>query len=298
MKKEKEKLFLEEYDNLRLLYKQIIDGCSYSKKYDAYIKHFTELDLIECIEEKQILFSQAKSLGIESEEEKLLILFEKGAWKKGYDEEIISLQYNISDNEKMLVNMVSEVQKQGIKSMVSQAKWKLNELRDEKDKVLGLTAEKYSDEKSLKLAAFRSFFKDAGLTAPMFADSFDELYDDDVDDIIREHNSTLNNFNERNMRKIAACPFVLNLLSFVGDNPALFLDKPMTKYTIYQQNILSYGKRNTMLLNQAKGEPPDITAETKTQELLVWYDSEYSMMITKRMSGGSEPGVTTTTRMV
>jgi hypothetical protein len=58
-----------------------------------------------------------------------------------------------------------------------------------------------------------------------------------------------------------------------------FYGKPITSFTNYQMAIYTRAMRNTFVLREAKGTPPQINSICTVQEILDWYDSQYAIII-------------------
>ena len=184
-------------------------------------------------------------------------------------------------------------QKEVILKMVEKDKEELSEKKITREKLLGLTVEKYADNKYINYYLYFSFYKDSSLRQRYFSDSeFNDLEDDEISNYFKIYNNVLNKFNENNFKKIAVTPFFMNIVGMAYEDTRLFLDKSVLEYTNYQLEIFNIAKRNVRVSSEAQGDPPIIHSQTKYSQLIRWYDLQYAASETKRKeSYGQTHGV-------
>ena len=108
--------------------------------------------------------------------------------------------------------------------------------------------------------------------------TFEEMDEKDLFRYIGIYNKALSYFSNRNLRKIACLPFVLNNASYCKDQGMFFFGKSISQFTTYQMSIFTKAMRNTFVLRETKTTPPRINNELTVQALLDWYDTEYSIV--------------------
>ena len=284
---DKEATVKDQYDSLRILYKEIIQGYTYDFHSKFYIKHLTESESIDPVLAKEHFFRIAVSKGLIPEKEKEKLLVEAGDLTNEMSEEISFLEQFIQDNEKAIEKMVVASQVKVLRAIVEQKKGELLSLRFKKIEILGLTAESYSEKHASNYLIYNSLFSDKELkNRPYTEEEFADLDYQDIHYFVRTYNRIIDKYSERNLRKISAMPFFLNSIAAAIEQPMFFLNKPVTDFTIFQLNIFNRGKRNRFVLSNAKGSPPDLLPSTKIQGVLDWYDSNYSIIISKFSEGG------------
>lgn len=284
---DKEATVKDQYDSLRILYKEIIQGYTYDFHSKFYIKHLTESESIDPVLAKEHFFRIAVSKGLIPEKEKEKLLVEAGDLTNEMSEEISFLEQFIQDNEKAIEKMVVASQVKVLRAIVEQKKGELLSLRFKKIEILGLTAESYSEKHASNYLIYNSLFSDKELkNRPYTEEEFADLDYQDIHYFVRTYNRIIDKYSERNLRKISAMPFFLNSIAAAIEQPMFFLNKPVTDFTIFQLNIFNRGKRNRFILSNAKGSPPDLLPSTKIQGVLDWYDSNYSIIISKFSEGG------------
>ena len=278
---------LEVYDSLRVLYGDILQGFSFYKPKKIYIKHFDDLDNIEIARKKEGLTQLFIDQGVPTEKERLKILYDTGEWNQRNEEEIAQLEYNIADNSAQLKFISIPSQKKKIEKLVAEWESKLIQRREMKHGLLGVTAEHRAAKITNNYFIYYAFFKDSDLKDHYWSElEFQDMDERDLIDNIHIYNKILMPFTHRNFRKIAALPFVLNFASYCKDQGMFFYGKPITSFTNYQLAIYTKAMRNTFVLRESKGTPPDTNADLKMQELLNWYDEQYSIITTNKGDSG------------
>jgi len=290
---DEEPFFHEEIYNIKNIYLEIIRGYSYDFEKDIYIKHFTDLERIQIIEKRNEIIEKIKIKGLRTEKEALKYIISENIWSHEKEKEIAELELKVEDNTRMANNMVVAAQKNTILKLVEKDKEELFKKRNERENLLGLTVEKYADNKYINYYLFFSFFKDSGLKQRYFSESdFVDLEDNEISDYFQIYSRALDKFNESNFKKIAVTPFFVNIAAMAYEDTRLFLDKSVLDYTNYQLDIFNMGKRNVRVSSEANGDPPIIHSQTKYSQLIKWYDLQYATSETKRKeAAGQNHGV-------
>jgi hypothetical protein len=286
---DEEPFFNEEIYNIKNIYLEIIRGYSYDFEKDIYVKHFTDLERIQIIEKRNEIIEKIKIKGLRTEKEALKYIISENIWSHEKEKEIAELELKIEDNTRMANNMVVAAQKNTILKLVEKDKEELFKKRNERENLLGLTVEKYADNKYINYYLYFSFFKDSGLKQRYFSESdFVDLEDNEISDYFQIYSRTLDKFNESNFKKIAVTPFFVNIAAMAYEDTRLFLDKSVLDYTNYQLEIFNMAKRNVRVSSEANGDPPIIHSQTKYSQLIKWYDLQYATSETKRKEAAGQ----------
>ena len=290
---DEEPFFHEEIYNIKNIYLEIIRGYSYDFEKDIYVKHFTDLERIQIIEKRNEIIEKIKIKGLRTEKEALKYIISENIWSHEKEKEIAELELKVEDNTRMANNMVVAAQKNTILKLVEKDKEELFKKRNERENLLGLTVEKYADNKYINYYLYFSFFKDSGLKQRYFSESdFVDLEDNEISDYFQIYSRALDKFNESNFKKIAVTPFFVNIAAMAYEDTRLFLDKSVLDYTNYQLEIFNMAKRNVRVSSEANGDPPIIHSQTKYSQLIKWYDLQYATSETKRKeAAGQNHGV-------
>lgn len=275
---------LKELENLKIIYYEIIAGCSYIPKLNAYVKHFSELDNIEIAQTKASFFEKYVKEGIPTYENRLKTVIDNGDWSLQEEKDITFLRNLISDNEKN-VKVIKEQQAM-IAQIIKDKRAELTELLFKKRTILGATAEEFSERDTINYMTYKGLYKDSNCKLKLFKslDDFVELKDEELDNHIESMDSALIKFTEPTIRKIAAMSFFINMFSYVKDDVSKFFKKPMIELSNYQFLLLSLGSRNLNILSNTEGEAPEVNSDEDIDKLVTWYDMEYSVLLGKRKS--------------
>jgi hypothetical protein len=273
---------LQELEELRIIYKEIVDGYSFYEDKGVYVKHLTDLENSEITKKKKSIYAHYRK-DLPTEEEKLKQLIETEQWSKEQEEEILQHQYIISDNEKNLKSIIPQ-QHGPIIQIIEANKKALNKLLREKRNLIGRTAEEFAERDTFYYMVYLSMYKDIELKNRCF-DKFsdmEDMEDDEIKPYVDMLDTTLRKFPEDSVKKIAVLPLFLNPLSYAKESVYHFFGKPLINLTPFQMNLLSLGTRNLSIMSQTEGEPPALLDDVTIQDIVNWYDREYSIILGKR----------------
>jgi hypothetical protein len=271
-----------EIDELKMVYQQVIEGCSYSPK-GFFIKHLCEIEQIEVTRKRLEFIQQYVEEGIPTEEERLDRLRADGDWTNAKDEDIKAYRQTLSDNERMLASVIPQ-QQSAIRGIIEDHRKSLIKLLTERKQLVGTTAEELADKDNSYFFAYLSLYKDRPCKQPLFEkwEDFEALEEIQSHKYLEAIDHALESLNERNIRRISALPFFLNGFSYCKEHIFHFLSKPVCQLTNYQVHLFSMGNRNLNILSQAEGAPPEYFDKVKADEIVQWYDTQYSIIIGKR----------------
>lgn len=298
---EKEPLFSEEIYDIKNIFYEIIKGYSCDYAENLFIKHFTELEKIEIIKKRQEILARAKIKGLRTQREVLAFLASEKIWTQDNEDSIAELELSIQDNSKMLERLVFDNKKQSLAAAIKGMEVKLSALKEKRSEMVGLTAEKYADEKYLNYFLFFAFYKDESITEKYFSkQDFDDLEDEEIEKYFLIYSNNLKKFNDENFKKVAVTPVFLNLSGFAYEDSSLFLGKNVMQYTTYQFEIFNLLKRNMRVISEASSDIISIHSQTKYSDLIRWYNdqSDAIELRNKKASGRSEGGISITHRDV
>lgn len=275
----------QELEKLKIIYYEIIAGSSFVPKLNVFVKHFTELDNLEISKAKQAFLRKYKDDGIPFYQERYDMLVKNNEWSSDDDKNIEFLKTLLIDNEKNLKNVIIE-QRPIIEAVIKEKRTALAEALYKKREIFGATSEEFADRDTLAFVAYQGTFNDSQCTDRKFKsfEEFQELSDEDSEIYIDNMDSALSKFTEENIRIIAAMPFFINVFSYVKEDVSRFFKKSMVDLSHFQFLLLSLGSRNTNVLSQIDGDPPELIHASDIQKLVDFYDKEYSVMLGKRKS--------------
>lgn len=151
--------FFDEIYEVKLIYAEIIRGYSYDFENKIYIKHLSELEKIEIIEKRQEIYNISVSRGVKTDKQAVSYLISQELWSEEKEDEIASFEMMVEDNTKQAELIVSPVQKKVVMDLVGKDKVKLELIKEQRADLIGLTAEKYADDKYINYYLYYSFLK-------------------------------------------------------------------------------------------------------------------------------------------
>ena len=278
-----------ERDHLKMVYQEIIDGSSPVK--DFFVKHLSDVEFIDVTRKRLALFQKYKDDGIPTEEERLKVLRDSEEWTDQQESDIMAYRLTIADNEKSLISLIPE-QQVAIQQLLNEHKQSLRKLLIEKRNLIGATAEECSERDSTAFLTFLSIFKDRECSRPMFSSwtEFEALPEEQIEMYTQAMDEVLGRIHDLTIRTISALPFFLNAFSYTKENVSMFVNRPVSRLTNYQIHLFSLGIRNLNILTQAEGSPPEYFDEVHAEEIIKWYDIQYSMILGKRKQAQAAQG--------
>src|SRR5438034_4552504 len=212
---------MSEYEDLKVIYREIIEGYSYDDDKKIYLKHLTELETTSLVRTRQRLFVKFKNEGILTEEERLKQALATGEWSKENEDQILEYRIFIADNEKVIKGVIPQ-QHGPILRIIEDAKSKLASLLLERRLILGSTANDFAERESMYELIRLSLYKDKELTKRAFEDGLDELEVAEIEPYMESLDRNVKRFSEVSVKRISVPPFFLNPFSYCKDNVYTF----------------------------------------------------------------------------
>lgn len=263
---------------LRVYYSDIIRGYSYSKEFDLYIKHFNDNDISIVEYELDEYSEKARANGLLVEAEKIQECIKNKNWTPEEEAEFKSTKKFI-DNQSALKEKVGNLEKHVYEKNIDEAHAKLSKIENRRKSILGVTLEDHLIRKHSDLNIYHSFYTDTECKEQYFTEETFEYIDQvDLNNLIAEYNLVFQNFDSRNIQRIATQPYFLNKYFLSTGDPRIFFDKTVLELTIFQSELLSQGKMYKNLLENSKdGITPPATWYDDPDKLVNWYYSQAKM---------------------
>jgi len=274
-------------DDLKIIYQEIIKGFSFVPDNSFIVKHLTEIEQIDILRFQRDRLQFHLKEGIPAEKERLQQIIDDEQWNQDQEDEITSLRLTIIDNEKNLKMFVIPSQQEMVRKAIERDKQKMLTLIARKHDILGVTADELSRRDALAYQLVISTFLDPKLTQPKFQkiDDLDELDAEEYQTVVTQLEEALTKFSDYNIRLISVMPFFLNVFSYSREHITDFLRKPSVDFTSYQTQLFSLGQRTLHILGQTEGSAPELGEGGSLDDILTWYDRQYSVILGKRNSG-------------
>ncbi len=269
----------------RKLYSQIVSGytTAFLDSNKLFIKHFSDNEFSSYEEDYEIFLEEAHEKGLTSEKERVEEIIKQEHWSQEEENQLQGLHLSISD----AVNQEKEApqdQKQGVRNFIESLKGKLYALEKVRDELIGTTADTFAQRKNNERIILHSLYKDSELKTPYYTEEeFDDLDQKQLAKSISLYNQNMEFFTEKWVKKIAVMPSFLNSFFLANDDPVIFYGRPVIDLTIYQVDLFSKGKYFKSILSESEADgPPDTAYDKGMQEVVNWYDLQYSIIKSKR----------------
>lgn len=260
-------------DDCRRAYKEILlchSLARYNKKF-CYIKHFRDLDLSLFQENTDEYIIEAQEKGLETEQEKLILLCNGDHWSWENEDKIKKIKEEIDQLKKTKSKLFIQSQVKEIEKEIEEEAKKLTKISLERTQVVGITAEKLAEKKSNETLIFYSLFADRALKEPFFSkEEYDELHQDQIYVLMDLYNESCQKFAYDKLQLIAACSFFMSSYGLCSDNPFTFFGKAVVDLSVYQTNLFSLGKHYRSILSQGKIPPEEYINDP--EKMASWYD--------------------------
>lgn len=235
-------------------------------------------------------FNKAKKQGLLTKEEKENLILENGEWDKNNEKKIEDLN-KLIDGLKITLNKIFiKKQKDLLIKDLEKAKKELNILINKKNELIGLTAEIYANKKINEFYMLEMLYKNSSLNELLYTkEDFEELDSNILNEIFQEHEKYINKFSPHNLKKVALCPFFMNLFIISNDNPYSFYGKPVVNLTFFQSQVYEYARTFKNILSSAEA---NISEEIMSDpdKLMDWYNSSQAANKVMEKSGMNKRG--------
>lgn len=232
---------------------------------EIYLKHFNQLDTTKILLSKQNYVVQAEKRGLPTEKSSLDFIIQEEMWSDEQEKEIQEKKDFINNLKQSLSKIQLPSHREKHKGLIKLEEKKLLKISEERNALIGLTAERYAEKR-----ANRDFFEsiayfDKEFTKPVLENI---TYDNkDLEIEISEIQKTFfDKFSDEKISKAVLCNFYNPYFPF-ADDPRIIFGKPLSKMTTFQLKMCTYGKT---FLNIFKNSPKDIPPSVaKDPELLM-----------------------------
>lgn len=243
-------------EELRLVYGEIIRGSSYfySSKYgEVIVKHLTQHDT-ELLDVKKLKYKRkAEEKGLPTEDQRVEDLIAEKLWSDKNEKDIKSSQDFISKMEDTKKKMALKSERARVQESIDEEIDKLQKTLIEKNELVGLTSESYSNKKVNDYYVYLSLYKDRDFKEPLFSEEeFDEVSESDLEDIVTHFNKSTKRFEPSSIKRIALSSFFLNNFYLCKDNPFIYFGKPVIDLTYHQADLFSFGRYYKQIMQDMK----------------------------------------------
>lgn len=280
------KTVLDTVQDCRKVFKDIVDGCTYIKSpLECYVKHFSESDLGLLENKNEFWREMAEESGLIPEKQALQVLDKLGHWDKNDEEDYQNLLNSISDLEQAKRNLADKSQATLLFDTIKKRQDTLEKISSTRNSLLRISSDNFIGRKTQEEMLKYSIYKDRECKIPLYSpDEFEELEPQQINLMFGIYSLVYSSFNEKNLKKIAVCPFFLNLFALANDDIYIFYGKPVLDLTINQINLFNLGKMNRAVLNHIN----DPIKDPDLDKVVNWFEAEYALLVSKSMAANKQ----------
>ena len=260
-------------DDLADIIVEVFDGFSIldSSLGPIYIKHFHQLDTRKILGKRKLYIAKAEERGLSTEKSILKMLIEDDMWDDESEKEIQDKKKFIENLKNSLSKILLPSKKKEHTKLIDLEINKLNTLSFEREKLIGLTAEKYAERKVNK-----DFFESLLFLDEEFKTSpFDDLDYQDIEtakELADLEGQFFNRMNDGNISKAVLSPFFGPYMPYSEDVINMF-GEPLKNLTAFQLKMISYSRSFLNIFKNSQKDIPDHVA--KDPDLLIdFYNSQ------------------------
>ena len=281
-----------ERQELKLVFSEIVEGYSLTRSElfgDLKIKHINNYDSAKTDIKNNYYFEKAVSQGLPKREEKVEYLIKEKLWDPEKDKEADRLKEMLKGMNRTKSKLFLQAQIDAIKKDIVDNEIKLSNILAEKESVIGFTAEEYANRRINEYYMHISILDEEG--KQLFGENeFDELEQDQVNDIMRVYEKNNRKFKAEILKKISLADFFTNIFYLCEDNVFNFYGKPVIDLTFYQIEIYSYGRYFKSIIQNSEEKIPDHIVEDP-DKLIEWAESSKNVKeVLEKTSGDAESG--------
>jgi hypothetical protein len=209
----------------------------------VYMRHLTHRDHFDLEEIQDHYLNRAIKEGLSDLKTREKHIVSTGLWSEKKDRQIFDQKTYIKgmmDGRKN-IHLPSILGK--INIQIKEEQEKLDKLESEKSNLIGLTAEAFSSKRCNDYYIIKSLYKDKEMKLPLFTeDVFDDLSDDEVNDIILSYNQTTTICSDFNIKKLTIQDFYQSYYYLCEDDFTSFFGKPICDFTFLQIKLANYSR--------------------------------------------------------
>ena len=210
-------------------------------------------------------------------------------WDPEKDKEADRLKEMLKGMNRTKSKLFLQAQIDAIKKDIVDNEIKLSNILAEKESVIGFTAEEYANRRINEYYMHISILDEEG--KQLFGENeFDELEQDQVNDIMQVYEKNNRKFKAEILKKISLADFFTNIFYLCEDNVFNFYVKPVIDLTFYQIEIYSYGRYFKSIIQNSEEKIPDHIVEDP-DKLIEWAESSKNVKeVLEKSSGDAESG--------
>jgi hypothetical protein len=253
-----------------------------------YFRHLSQVQQREAISESKIFEKEAASKGLLSREQSLEEIIQQEMWSEENEKQIKDLNTEIENLKKINSQVFLPSKKKEIEKNLKEKQNILFSMESEKEELLGLTVEKYSNNKIQKNIVGKILFYDREFKKSVFDDLYVNEAFKEVE-IYKMQKDFFEKFNDTNISTAVLSDYFSMYLPFCEDVLGVF-GKPLRDLTSYQLKLISFGRYFLNIFKNTTKEIPENIA--KDPELLISFYQNQREDSRKQSSTSGDGGST------
>ena len=263
--------------DLKVTFSEILRGFTLleSEYYGTVrIKHFTNFDSAELDIKNRAFYKKAINEGLPSRKERIDFLLDQQIWTEEKNKDILNTKSHIAgiENTKKKVFLKAHLD-QANKDLQIQ-KTRLIELENEKEELIGFTAESYASRRINEHYIYNALKTEEGERL-FTAEEYEELEEQKLLSLIGLYNKSIQKFKSHFLKKISLSSFFTNIFYLCEDNAHIFFGKPLVSLSFYQLELFGYGRYYKSMIQNSEKKPPEHISEDP-DKLMEWFESTKS----------------------
>jgi len=214
-----------------------------NNKDKLFFKHYS-IEEVEFVSEIYDFYkNKAIASGLITLKDLKKRLFEEGVWSDGEESKLFKLQEEEKSLQITLRNLFLEKDKKPIQDRLKVITSEIKKIIRVKNKLFTNHVEEYAEKQCNQKVLRFLIFKDKKLKKLKFSEEeFDEIEDSVLNAITKKQEEISNLLSDKNIKQLSISPPFISLYNLFHKDLHNFFDKPVTKLSFYQINLLNYAK--------------------------------------------------------
>lgn len=248
-----------------------------------YFRHLSQFEQREIISESKLFEKEAVSKGLLKEEDAIEEMINQEMWSYEQERKIKRLKQEVENFKNLSTQAFLPSKKKEALKKAKELEHEVALMEKEKQELMGLTAEKYANNKIQNNIVGKILFYDREFKKSVYEDLYINENFKEVE-IYKLQNEFFKKFQDSNISKAVLSDYFSMYLPFCEDVLGVF-GKPLADLTSYQLKLISFGRYYLNIFKNTSKEIPEHVA--KDPELLVNF---YQSQKTERTATKSQQG--------
>jgi len=233
-----------------------------------YFKHPNNFESLQTEEFYEIAYQRAIKRGISSEDQLLERHTKLGNWSTAKEDKIKTLKWMIDKSEKACQDITDNTQRKVFENQINSQKKELSVLKDERQKLVGYSAESWASQQRMFKMIEDHIFEDKDFKKSVSIES-------NIAVIVDMHEKSNQLSSKNGLLAAAFDPSFFEIFSVQSHNPLSIFGVDFFSITIFQRYLLSYAAvllnklKNVDMPDEVKSDPVkifDFNANSKNKE--------------------------------